>query len=105
MSKTAYEITDTTTPTSVTTAASSHHHFKTTNETVRGENTPRLGLFIWYRRIALGMSTKFSSRDTPLFALWYTTYITEYRKTKSFNSPDTHTQNRLCRLCGGSCDR
>jgi len=104
MSKMTYEITDTTTPTSATIAATSHHHLETTNEKVRDENTPRLELFIQYRRIALGMATKFSSRDTPLFALWYTTYSKEYRRTKSF-TPQAYKINRLYRLCGGSCDR
>jgi len=88
MSKMTYEITDTTTPTSATTAAASHHHLETTNEKVREENTPRLMLFIRYRRTALRMATRFSSRDTPLFALRYTTYTKEYRRTKSFHSPD-----------------
>jgi len=69
MSKIAYEITNTITPTSATIAAASHHHFETTNETEREENTPHLELFIQYRHIALGVATKFSSRDTPLFAL------------------------------------
>jgi hypothetical protein len=59
MSKIAYEITNTTTPTSVTITAASHHHFKTTNETVREENNPHLELFRQYRRIALGMATNF----------------------------------------------
>jgi len=58
MSKMAYEITDTTTPTSATTGAAGHHHLETTNETLREEKYPSLGVIYTVQTHCTGNGNK-----------------------------------------------